>query len=541
VWSVAGLREVCEVTQSEHTQAGQEAVRSATPVAERALVASMGLLLVMIGIGWPWGEHLSAAVMTLAAAAIAVTVAALGPGRVVRLPRHWAPVLQGALVVGTAASVTAFPAQLRGLRVLIPGAIAALGLIGVTRRFRPTDPLRASLTGLGVFTALYGLLATAPRFPDVHWALDGCRKMGWLGLAVWLSFLLCAPGSTGRERSWRLRLAIILFAGVAGRGLAILASPNPVIDVFIWGRDAPRVLLQGRNPYATVYENPYITQRARERGLDRWADSKQGFYPPWTTLTGAVPTLLGLDVRWLNAVADGVAALLLVVVGSQARRPDIGILCASIYLCAPRSAPQVELGYMEPQLAALLGGFVCLASGWPGVAGALLGMAVAAKQSTVLVAVPAIRYLWRRPQALLAAAAVTVAVVLPFFVWGPDAFLETVLRRQMGVADSSTLSVMGLLLALNWSVPGWLLWAVRLPVIAAITARAPGDRPLGLGLWFAAVSIVFFWLNNIAFANHYHSIAYLLLLGIAGNCDCERPADEAAGDGCPALPVAEGQ
>lgn len=397
--------------------------------------------------------------------------------------------------------------------------------MGLARRFRPTDALRACLTGTGVLTAVYGLLAARPEFPDVGWAVAACRKMGWLGLAVWLSFLVCSPRTTGRETSWRLRLGVVVGAGVLGRIFAVLGSPDPVVDVFVWARDAPRVLLQGRNPYTASYPNPYRTARAAALGLNRWAEHKQGYYPPTTTLTGVVPTLLGLDVRHLNAVADGAAALILFLLASEVGRPDVGILCAGIYLCMPRAVRLMEMGYIEPQLAALTGAFVLLAERWKGPAGVLLGLALAAKQSVVLTVLPAARHLVRHPRTLVLAVIAAAALVAPFASWKPGAFAETVIARQMREAPPGSLSVVGALLNLGISVPGWPLWAARLMLLAFITLRTPADEPRTLGLGFAAATLVLLLLNNIAHFNHYYSAVYLVLLGIAGTCGLSAAGD----------------
>ena len=75
-------------------------------------------------------------------------------------------------------------------------------------------------------------------------------------------------------------LAAALLLGMALRGSVIVASPNPVIDVYAMMRDGTDHLLAGRNPYTEEIDTPYdVPESLATEGFEP-PDPRPAGYPP---------------------------------------------------------------------------------------------------------------------------------------------------------------------------------------------------------------------------------------------------------------------
>jgi hypothetical protein len=356
--------------------------------------------------------------------------------------------------------------------------------------------------------------------------MHGATLAGFLTTASLLVDL--RPSGSPRRGFW-MRVALLFLTGALLRGSAVVASPDPVIDVYGWLRDAPGHLLRGHNPYAATYDSPYETEHARRLGVLLPAEARPAAYPPLPILVAAPFRAAGLDVRWANAGCDLVAALALLLAGRTRGRPVTGALLAGAYLHLPQAPFLIEQAWYEPMLAATLGTGLWLVERrrWGYV---LLALGLTGKQFGVVL----LPSLWqaRRGErlALLAGLALVLAVVwLPFYLAGPADFLAVVLTRHLErpVAYSSLTVLSGCRDLLGVELPRQAVLLAGCLAIGGVAWTTP-RAATGTGLWLGTALFVFCLAHTQGFFNYYCLCQYLWLLGVAG---LAAPAAPAAGSG----------
>jgi hypothetical protein len=366
-------------------------------------------------------------------------------------------------------------------------------------------------------------------YAEVGWAatlLVAARRVGFLAvIALRLSLRRGAAPVTG----FRWLLGLVFLTGALLRVGAVLAAPDPVIDVYVWLRDAPGALLRGENPYTVEYFNVYQTERAQQYGMTTYGPTRWVLpaYPPLPMLFALPFRAVGLDVRYANVLCDLVAAWVLYRAGSRAGKPAVGALAAAAYLHFPQAPFMIEQAWYEPMLAACLGGGLLLAARGRFAGHLLLGIGLTGKQYGVALVWPWLKALWPHRKAFLIGIAVATALILgPFFLWNPRAFLDVVfyLHIEHGVQeDGLTLHTLA---ADLWgvAVPSAALWAVAAVVIAWVTWQTPrgGVRS---AFWTGTALLVFCLCHNQGYFNYFYLCCYLFLLGVVGM------VTEAGGDG----------
>ena len=175
--------------------------------------------------------------------------------------------------------------------------------------------------------------------------------------------------------SFRLRLVLLFAAGTVLRAAPVVIWPEPPIDVYAWLREAPRVLLEGHNPY--VPEN--------------MSTGALAVYPPLPIVLTAPFSAVGLDVRYANVVCDLLAAWLLLELARRRGRPLLGALIAGTYLNLPGVPFMLKNAWFEPMLAVLLGGGIALVERGHRLGNVLLGLGITGKQFGLPLLLP----LWR--------------------------------------------------------------------------------------------------------------------------------------------------
>jgi hypothetical protein len=508
------------------------------PTSSRSLLAIVALPLLVLGYTANLGFYSPLAIALVLAGAALVFVAALARPRALSLPPATATVLLYApvtvlMVLILRQAAVASNGLLAMLYAVLAVVAALVCVLAHLAGLRPRDPLTAAMVGVGILLSGQAALTGQLRYPDpLHWAAGlGIMAAGVMAYGVWLSFLAQPhPG-----RGWRIRLGLLLLTGVALRGLAVAGSPDPIIDANAWLQQAPRFLLAGRNPYAADYASPYGTDRARAAGINDAPDARPATYPPLAILTGLPTALLGLDGRYVNVVADVLAALLIFLAARGRPQEHLGLLAAGLYLCLPRTPFMIEQGWFEPQMAALVGVWLWQAgrmgTGGPAEArplltaqgergaatwaGLALGGLVAAKQLSLALLPVVIVACWGRKRTLLTAAVVAAAVILPFVLWGPGDFWQIVVAKHLArpvIPHALTLLALAKQ-GLGLDLPPILGWSFAAAMIALITWRGPRQPVPGLGLWLAAALLAFVLGHKQGYFNYYVLAAYLLLWG----------------------------
>jgi hypothetical protein len=161
--------------------------------------------------------------------------------------------------------------------------------------------------------------------------------------------LLVAAGLVLLSYSWRhapawiraTRFTLFALATTAAAANVVLASRSPGIDVWSIQQAAARALLEGRNPYAIHYPNPYGPGTPF---LDPSLLTPDGHwivafpYMPLVPILGAVGALAG-DVRWVMLATTVASAFLIRALGRGSVRAE---LAAALLLLQPGQVPREE-------------------------------------------------------------------------------------------------------------------------------------------------------------------------------------------------------
>jgi hypothetical protein len=205
--------------------------------------------------------------------------------------------------------------------------------------------------------------------------------------------------------------------------LVPIASPNPIIDVFLFETQAARSLLFGINPYDITFQNIY-------GGVDLYPSGAPDSYPypPLSLLFALGGYLLG-DVRWTLIACHAAAAALLVATAQQRKLPTTeAIVLGAMFFWLPHAPFVSEQAWTDPSVALGLGlvSFF-LARRQPIAALWAAGFALALKQ-TMIVLLPLLWGLWRRVgrTQLVALFAISAATYGAFLLWNPSALWNDV-------------------------------------------------------------------------------------------------------------------
>jgi hypothetical protein len=534
------------------------------PVSTRSVAAAIAVPLIALALSANFGFYTLPGMLAVLVAAVLTVAACLMPARYLYASPKLATAALYLLPLLTVAYLIWLTIhETNPLKVQIEAPLAAVGavvlLLAFLSKVRTPHLLHGLLIGVGVL--LTGATVLVPQLlfgvPEDP-ALSLRVQLGLLGsmvvmYMVWLS-LLAQPGGAWRRgpdapperlaphsappgetaapsggprtsasaglvprRGWWVRWGILLIAGTTIRSLAIVGSPEPIIDVNSWLQNAPRFLLQGENPYATDYPSPYGTERAARFHINDAPNPRPPTYPPLTVLTGLPAILLGLDARWMNVLAEVAAAVLILLAAYRRGRGDLGLLASALYLSLPRSAFMIEQAWFEPQLAALLGLVLLAAPRRPWLAGVALGGFFAGKQYALALLPSLVMGLRRSPRVLWIGLAVAAAVIAPFFAWSPHDFLQIVVTGHLHrpvVYHALTLAAL-LKNAMGLTVPSMALWGLAAVLLGMLAWKTPPHEKRRTGLWLAAALLVFCLCHTQGFPNYYYLALYLLLMGVA--------------------------
>ena len=545
------------------------------PVSLRGVGAVGAVALVALALTANLGFYtLPGMLAVLVAAALVVGVCLTGE-RLVNFAPKWAMVaMYGPALATVGYLVWLTVHETSALKVQFEAPLAAVGalvvLLAYLGKVRAKDALQGLLIGVGVLLTGATVLVPQLRFGGggglaTALGMLACTILMYL---VWLSFLASPRGTAGPDaapvtlaphaappgeggqaagpdaapvrlaphaappgnsrgrgggrgkclaRGWWVRWGMLLVAGTVIRGLAVVGSPEPVIDVHAWLTQAPQMLLRGANPYAGRYDSPYGTERAARAGIHDAPDPRPPAYPPLAILTGLPAVLLGVDVRWVNVAAEVLAAVLLLLAGMRRGNCELGLLCSGLYLCLPRAAFVIEQAWFEPQLAALLGLALVAAPRRAWLAGVALGGFMAGKQYALALLPSLVMALRRDRKVLWIGLGTAAAAILPFLLWSPADFWQIVVTGHLHrpvVYHALTLAAL-LKNEMGVTVPAVALWGLAAVLLGLLAWRTPPHEERGAGLWLAAALLVFCLCHTQGFPNYYYLALFLLLMGVA--------------------------
>ena len=322
--------------------------------------------------------------------------------------------------------------------LLIPLAAVGLGLHSLASRGHKNPQIIAGerssrLAGiaLGATTVLGTVIVlaiVAMRFEWTEFALG--TVLMWCLVSVFLG-LVVFWFTSGPQRmvfSACFSLTALFLSAVAHREVGI--------DVLVFLGDGARALVSGVNPWTIGFDSPYSPELTREYYGDAVHDGQRllfGFpYPP-VPLFVAVAGLIVGEVRMGAVVLHLIAAFVLFRCANDSRGRTLAIL----YLCSPGVFWTALAGWTELIGSSLLALSICALTRNSRSASLLLGLLVASKQyfaffvPLVLLLLPSGR---RLKGGLLVNAGIVastgVLALLPFLLWDPSAFLDSVVILQ---------------------------------------------------------------------------------------------------------------
>src|SRR4051794_1213554 len=465
-----------------------------------------------------------------------------------------------AVCLGCAIQVNSGNYSVRGLLLLTIGLGCGLLAVGGRaawwgRAGAPGDRAVGVLLGLGILVQLVLLFTSdpAPLQADPRWPVS-FRGMLCVA-AVLAAMLLPALGSDARV--WR-RLQRAAFAGLLlvhlAMGVWVLrAVPYPFVDVVQFQHDADNALLRGDNPYALWFiDLSHGTSKLDAPGTQH--DGNLFFVspsPPLSALltlpahvlgpkpgpdrltaTGEIEEQAG-DLRYAQLLAITFSAVLMALAG----RGQVAKAAAALFLLTPRGFFVLSQGWTEPFVVLLLAATVFAASRRSRATPYVLGLFWAIKQYVVLAAPLTLllvppegqaavadrprrwRELW--PAAwrwALKAAAVALAVTLPFVLWGPRHFWWSAVAVQVRQPfRPDALSYPAGLYAWRGVVLPTIVAFVALAVVMCIALARTPRSPAGFAAATALTFAVFFALNKQAFANSYYFVIGALATAVAAS------------------------
>jgi hypothetical protein len=423
-----------------------------------------------------------------------------------------------ALALGQALQVKNGFLHDRALAWLLAAAALLVGALFASKRVTPLDrrarELLAPLLLGGVLFQVAQQLWARPLLyaPQVrHGWSDPTLALTLASIAV-LAVLVAAGGTRVRAIAFSGIVAALLVAGA----WAIRTVPSPRIDVVTVSEAAIEAVRAGRSPYSISFRNIYGETRFYGEGMATESDVRQGFpYPPLTlALLAPGEWLLG-DYRYALVAATAAAVVLIGSIGWTRHAMLAGTLLAT----TPRILFEIEQGWTEPIVVFLLA--LSAASLARRRTGSIaLGLTLAVKQY-ILVALllaplfPAsVPALARRR--LVRALVVAMVLTVPFVVWDPSGFLNSVVLLQLREPfRRDSLSVIAWLAHHGIAVPAMVATIAAGAVALVLALRTLPRSVAGFAAGLALVTCAMFLFGKKAFCNYYFFVLGALCVAIA--------------------------
>jgi hypothetical protein len=422
---------------------------------------------------------------------------------------------------------TVYAPRARVSELLLLGAmalsVAAVTLLRTRERHTPADSpagLRFDASLAVWLAVLYSGLAL-----QIYYGVDiGDRARpiqtiaGWsllVPIAATLPWLvsLCVP-VRHRERIARFGpmvlviLALLVACGVKVAGVAM--ESRPAIDVWEVLQHGARNLADGLNPFSTYVHDAAI------RGAAFGNAPVYYVYTPSTLLLTTPFVLAFGDVRYLYAVSDLAAAVLLLLIsrrlGAGSRVTRYASIAALLIAFHPRAFAKAWTDLLSIPL---LYTFAYLAlRHQAGISTAFVaGLFLSMKQYLVLL-LPGVVALLRRRGAIAALVVAGIAAAVPFLIWSATDLYRSAVWFHFQTpfrADGMTVgSFVHHAFGVAW--PGWIgaVAGLILSIAGAFLARKGGL--LGVTTWGVATYLFLFGLSAYAFPNYYHFVMGLIAI-----------------------------
>ncbi len=277
-------------------------------------------------------------------------------------------------------------------------------------------------------------------------------QRSWGRVALWPYALAAAialiaarvSGSEQQQRRRRTLLVAVVFAAAAIAPMAVAASRRAGGDAGAYAQseviiveEAATALLEARDPYVAEYRDGPLAERPV-------ATQVHFPYLPGMLAFG-IPRALAHPATWTDArVWFTVVALAVAGMGllRMAAAPEDRLRTFQVLFALPTGALLLATGGVDiPVIAMLLGAAVMVRNDRPVAAGVIGGLALAAKQTSILVLpflVLAISRGRPRRRFVITVGAVGAALIVPFALWDVDAFVEDAVLFPLGLGHGES-------------------------------------------------------------------------------------------------------
>ncbi len=332
------------------------------------------------------------------------------------------------------------------------------------------------------------------------------------------------------RHKWLVLIAFLL------TGIWMLVhTPHPAIDTFYVHQESSQALLEGRNPYAITVPNiygpdtPYYPREfmSGDRMLFGYT------YPPLSLLASLPGYALFGDHRVSMLVCLLAAGWLM----ASLTRGPLALFALATFLTFSRIYQVLESSWTEPLLVLLLAGTVFSALRGYRATPILFGLLLASKQHMLLFAPAGLLLLpqpWQFKQILnfFGKAAITgLVVTLPFILWDPHAFYNSVVAVHLALPPRwDSLSVTSLFHEMQWLAPPEITTLVLVALVYVIAwLRAP-RTPAGFALTVTAAAFAFFVFGK-GFLNYYFFVYGAACCTLAAMGEIPSPAPKLSSPG----------
>ena len=395
--------------------------------------------------------------------------------------------------------------------------LLAAAVLPRSRRLAAFDAYGVPLLAAAGLTAHFWALFRAEPvpYPGVSSAGLSTFYVGLAVLAVAAGVALCS-----RRFAFTVTATVALVATHFALGVWIIHHyPAPPIDVHIFQRDAIAALRSGTNPYAITFPNIYSNTNYYGPGVVVHERLQFGFpYFPLSLLVAMPGQLLAGDTRYAQLVAMELAAVLMVF----ARSGAWGLLAAALYLTTPRLFYVLAQSWTESFVVLGTAVVVFAACRRPRAVPWLFGALVALKQylvfalplAVLLAGAPLDR---RRLLTLLTKAAIVgAAVTLPFVLWNPAAFWNSVVALQFHQPfRTDALSVLAWWASKGHEQPSASIAFVMAGLASGLAVWRLPRSAAGFSAAVALTFFAFFLFNKQAFCNYYFFVIGAMCMSLA--------------------------
>lgn len=417
------------------------------------------------------------------------------------------------------------------LAVALLAIVCALVILAMLRRQVVADRWTNTTLSFGLLIQIALLYSD---FPGSHHHVHAWREF-WPFLAIISVAGVATIMLIIRPRASTIALALLIGTYLAAGVWLVRFTPQPLMDVYTFQRDACEAVLHGTNPYSITYPNIYGPEGEWVYGPGLAKDGRLPFgfpYMPVTLGVELVGHVIAGDYRYSLLMCVAASAGLIVWRNLRAR----AVLCAGILLFTPRGFYLIEQGWSEPVVVFLLCAVVVSAKQFPRATPILFGLLVAAKQYDLFMVPLGVMLIGSRNQMpplqagepagvsgrwgesvrfFLTAFAAAAVATIPMVLWEVRAFWNSAVMlqfRQPFRMDSLSISA---LIAHHTGVQLG-TWAALLAVAVAIIVclrRIPWT-PAGFAIAVAVSYLAFFAFSKQAFANYYFLVIAGLCIGI---------------------------